>query len=193
MSPNELDIKYALKEVIRVDVELSNGDIIPLDANGYFTLEGDLPIVADVLLFNTEGEAEGAPELTLYRLNESTNVYKEYMLVNGVFEQIGDTAVSLDGYATEDYVDNSIAPLVAQLQGINNSTVIDVINQKITEKLTIANDTTPGVVLSAKDVDSEPVANSVYVGETGLMTVKKITTDILENGENELILFGGKA
>lgn len=37
------------------------------------------------------------------------NVYNEYMYINGEWELIGDTAVDLTGYATEEYVTNAIA------------------------------------------------------------------------------------
>lgn len=37
------------------------------------------------------------------------NVYNEYMYINGAWELIGDTAVDLTGYATEEYVTNAIA------------------------------------------------------------------------------------
>lgn len=36
------------------------------------------------------------------------NVYNEYMYINGAWELIGDTAVDLTGYATEEYVTNAI-------------------------------------------------------------------------------------
>lgn len=36
------------------------------------------------------------------------DVRDEYMVVNGAWEKIGDTAVNLDGYATEDYVTEAI-------------------------------------------------------------------------------------
>lgn len=36
------------------------------------------------------------------------DVRNEFIVVNGKWEKIGDTAVKLDGYATEDYVDNAI-------------------------------------------------------------------------------------
>lgn len=36
------------------------------------------------------------------------DVRNEYMVVNGAWEKIGDTAVNLDGYATEDYVTGAI-------------------------------------------------------------------------------------
>lgn len=38
--------------------------------------------------------------------NESGNVYNEYMLINGKFEQIGDSKVDLTDYATKAYADD---------------------------------------------------------------------------------------
>lgn len=65
-------------------------------------------------------------------------------------------------------------------------------------ELPVATDTILGGVISAKDVEveggtTETAKNAVYVSNTGAMTVKKITTDILTNGDEELILFGGNA
>lgn len=37
------------------------------------------------------------------------NVYNEYMYINSQWELIGDTAVDLTGYATEEYVTSAIA------------------------------------------------------------------------------------
>lgn len=37
--------------------------------------------------------------------NESGNIYNEYMLINGKFEQIGDSKVDLTDYATKAYAD----------------------------------------------------------------------------------------
>ena len=65
-------------------------------------------------------------------------------------------------------------------------------------ELPVATATTLGGVLSAKDVEieggtTEAAKNAVYVSSAGAMTVKKITTDILVNGDEELVLFGGNA
>jgi len=47
-----------------------------------------------------------ANELTIYLIlkeeAEEQNIYDEYMLINGAFEKIGDTALSLEGYLHED-------------------------------------------------------------------------------------------
>lgn len=40
------------------------------------------------------------------------NVYDEYVYINGQIEKVGNTSVSLEGYATEDWVNNAIKDLV---------------------------------------------------------------------------------
>lgn len=42
------------------------------------------------------------------------NIYDEYVYINGQIEKVGDTSVSLEGYATEDWVNNAIKNLVSQ-------------------------------------------------------------------------------
>lgn len=42
------------------------------------------------------------------------NIYDEYVYINGQIEKVGDTSVSLEGYATEDWVNNAIKDLVSQ-------------------------------------------------------------------------------
>ena len=69
---------------------------------------------------------------------------------------------------------------------------------KLDFKMPLATGSILGGVLSAQDieVDGKKVAapNQIYVApETGKMSVKKITTDILQNGEEELILNAGTA
>lgn len=120
---------------------------------------------------------------------------------NKTIEQISDLVKYVDENAGD------IAALVAQanastaaLAGIGGdhepATVLEAIAEAA-YKLPVATTTALGGVISAQDVQSgdtvTAAANSVYVDTTGLMTVKKVTTDILENGENELVLFGGKA
>lgn len=46
---------------------------------------------------------------------EEGNVHNEYLWVNGKFELIGDTAVSLAGYATESFVNTAISNKVTEL------------------------------------------------------------------------------
>ena len=46
---------------------------------------------------------------------EEGNVHNEYIYTNGKFELIGDTAVSLAGYATEEFVSTAISNKVTEL------------------------------------------------------------------------------
>ena len=67
--------------------------------------------------------------------------YDEYMLINGTFEKIGDSAVSLVGYATESYVDtaesdaiatagtNADSKIAAKVGNIGSSTVKQYVDQ----------------------------------------------------------------
>lgn len=54
---------------------------------------------------------ENISEAKIYMIlkDPGQNVYNEYMYINGAWELIGDTAVDLTGYATEEYVTNAIA------------------------------------------------------------------------------------
>lgn len=57
--------------------------------------------------------AENISEAKIYMIlkdpaGSDQNVYNEYMYINGAWELIGDTAVDLTGYATEEYVTNAI-------------------------------------------------------------------------------------
>ena len=95
------------------------------------------------------------------------NIYDEYMYINGKWEKIGTTETDLTQYATKEYVDNAIAdiPLATLTRG--------------------ENDTISIVAGLIKPVDKK------FEVENG--EVKKISTDLLVNGETELILYGGNA
>ena len=95
------------------------------------------------------------------------NIYDEYMYINGKWEKIGTTETDLTQYATKDYVDNAIAdiPLATLTRGENDAVSI-----------------VAGLI---KPVDKK------FEIENG--EVKKISTDLLVNGETELILYGGNA
>ena len=95
------------------------------------------------------------------------NIYDEYMYINGKWEKIGTTETDLTQYATKEYVDNAIAdiPLATLTRGENDAVSI-----------------VAGLI---KPVDKK------FEVENG--EVKKISTDLLVNGEIELILYGGNA
>ena len=56
-------------------------------------------------------DASNADAHTIYMVSKTdgsgNQKYDEYMLVNGAFEKIGDSAVDLTNYATKDYADNA--------------------------------------------------------------------------------------
>lgn len=106
--------------------------------------------------------------------------------------------------ATVDGINDRLDGHDTLLAGIGGTdqpaTVIAAIQDAVDnlEPLAVATATKLGGVISAQDsvVEGATVtaANAVYVAaDTGAMSVKKVTTDILVNGANELILFGGNA
>lgn len=50
---------------------------------------------------------------------------------------------------------------------------------------------TDEIITTESGIITRSKANAVYVDDEGEMSIKKITTDILANGENELIIKGG--
>jgi hypothetical protein len=64
--------------------------------------------------------ASAADANTIYMVKDTSvtsgDAYKEYMLINGTMTQIGDTSVSLNGYATESYADNAAGEAAAGVQ-----------------------------------------------------------------------------
>lgn len=64
-------------------------------------------------------EASSADDHTIYMVStgaESGNQkYEEFMFINGAFEKIGDSAVDLTGYATEDFTNKAVANAINAL------------------------------------------------------------------------------
>lgn len=58
-------------------------------------------------------ELEDANKYLYVVPNNTTGFYDEYVIIDGKVEQVGDTSISLEGYATEDYVDEAIKNLVS--------------------------------------------------------------------------------
>lgn len=97
--------EYASKEYVSEQVRdyVSKSELASqMSAAGYTkrAIVTTLPAVSD------------ADANTIYMIKDASitsgDSYKEYMLVNGAFEQIGDTSPSFDGLATTEYVDSSI-------------------------------------------------------------------------------------
>lgn len=77
-------------------------------------------------------DAGSADENTIYMVGDGTGEeenqkYEEFMLINGVFEKIGDSAVDLTGYATETFVTNAINALDVADAAVANQYVSQVV------------------------------------------------------------------
>lgn len=118
--------------------------------------------------------------------------------VKELIKYVNDHGATVDGI--NDRLDGHDT-LLAGIGGTDQpATVIAAIQDAVDnlEPLAVATATKLGGVISAQDsvVEGATVtaANAVYVAaDTGAMSVKKVTTDILVNGANELIIFGGNA
>ena len=77
-------------------------------------------------IVTTLPEASAADADTIYMVKDASvasgDAYKEYMLIGGQMVQIGDTTVSLDGYATEKYVDDAVTDAESALVGADTDT-----------------------------------------------------------------------
>lgn len=102
------------------------------------------------------------------------NVYDEYMYLDGKWEKIGDTRVSLAGYATEEFVGTSI---VDALKPVTDDIAA--------HKSVVASVSALGHVKSVADT----VENGVQVAEDGTMSVAKVNVNTLVQTEGEEIIF----
>lgn len=76
-------------------------------------------------------EVGSADEHTIYMVGDGTGEgnqkYEEFMLINGAFEKIGDSAVDLTGYATETFVTDKIGELDVSDAAVANQYVTQVV------------------------------------------------------------------
>ena len=76
-------------------------------------------------------EVGTADENTIYMVGdgvgEGNQKYEEFMLINGAFEKIGDSAVDLTGYATETYVDQAETDAVNTAKGYTDTEVAEAV------------------------------------------------------------------
>lgn len=76
-------------------------------------------------------EVAEADENTIYMVGDGTGEgeqkYEEFMLINGAFEKIGDSAVDLTGYATEAYVDQAETDAVNTAKSYTDTEVSEAI------------------------------------------------------------------
>lgn len=71
-----------------------------------FKLSAEYNAYDNIYVYYPATTYPGPENYTIYKDTPpaaTEDTYKEYMLINGAFEQIGDTSVNLDGYATEEW------------------------------------------------------------------------------------------
>lgn len=128
---------------------------------------------------------------TIYMVKDNSvqgsDKYREYILIDGVLTQIGDTSVDLSGYIQK--VSNPTTGNLVTLAQDGSLVDSGISSAVLTQNsLSIATTTVLGGVLSSD------LTNSVRVNSSsGIMEVNQITTDKLINGQNEFVLNGGHA
>ena len=91
----------------------------------------------------------------------NNGTYDEYVVINGIKEKIGNTEISLDGYATEAYVNNAIKDLatIASVTALSGTVEILTGNyETLIESLDDLNDEI--ISLKSKDTEIENKLNS---------------------------------
>ena len=118
----------------------------------------------------------------------SGDKYKEYMLINGVMTQIGDTSTDLSNYIQK--VSNPTAGNLVQVAADGSLVDSGIPISSINASIGIATTTTPGLILAA---DSS-VNNSFTVNAYGHTTITTVSTSKLyvPTGDT-LVLDGGRA
>lgn len=125
---------------------------------------------------------------TIYMIKDNSatgaDKYKEYLVINDEFVQVGDTSVDLTNYVEKpaSYVEGNIVTFGNNGALIDSNVSINSINT-----LNVANSFRLGGVLSSNE------NNKISVDNYGYMEVNSVTTDKIINGIDEFILNGGGA
>lgn len=141
-----------------------------------------------------DGEVIAIDPNTIYMVHVDTatgDQYKEYMLVGERLVLIGDTSIDLADYITSGELTGELAKYVASENlssvAVTSITLGEVINKQVGDvTIPYADVRIPGLA----------AADGVTLGangKTGVLEVKAVSTDLLTQGENELILIGGSA
>jgi len=125
---------------------------------------------------------------TIYMIKDNNatgaDKYKEYLVINDEFVQVGDTSVDLTNYVEKpaSYVEGNIVTFGNNGALIDSNVSINNINT-----LNVATNFRLGGVLSSSE------NNKISVDNYGYMEVNSVTTDKIINGIDEFILNGGGA
>lgn len=113
--------------------------------------------------------------------SKDSNVKDEYIYVNGAFEKIGSTAVSLAGYATEDFV-TGITDTKADKSTTYTKTEVDTALGGKADKSTTYTKTEVDTALGGKantaDVYTKTVADSTFAKATDTYTKTEVNTEL---------------
>ena len=128
-------------------------------------------------------EASSADDHTIYMVStgaESGNQkYEEFMFINGAFEKIGDSAVDLTGYATEDFANKAAANAVNALD-VADAAVANKYVSQVTEtngKITVTRAALPVVSVTSGATNGTVAVNGTDVKVHGLGSAAYTNTD----------------
>ena len=128
-------------------------------------------------------EASSADDHTIYMVStgaESGNQkYEEFMFINGAFEKIGDSAVDLTGYATEDFANKAVANAVNALD-VTDAAVANKYVSQVTEtngKITVTRAALPVVSVTSGATNGTVAVNGTDVKVHGLGSAAYTNTD----------------
>ena len=127
-------------------------------------------------------EVGAADENTIYMVGdgagEGEQKYEEFMLINGAFEKIGDSAVDLTGYATETYVDGKIAELDVTDTAVEGNYVTSV--SQTDGKITVARQQLPVRSVTESQTNGNISVNGTNVPVHGLGSAAYTDADAYE-------------
>lgn len=152
-------------------------------------------------------DPSGADANTIYMVGtgegSETSSYKEYMLINGKFELIGDSKVDLTDYATKSYVDSAKSEAIstagsnadskiAAKVGAIDGTVKDYVDTAKSDA--IGQITTQINLLDSPDAAVEGQYVSSVVQNDGIITVQRVelpVKSVTEGSKNGTIAVNG--
>ena len=128
-------------------------------------------------------ETDSADDHTIYMVStgaESGNQkYEEFMFINGAFEKIGDSAVDLTGYATEDFANKAVANAVNALD-VTDAAVANKYVSQVTEtdgKIAVTRAALPVVSVTSGATNGTVAVNGTDVKVHGLGSAAYTNTD----------------
>lgn len=116
-------------------------------------------------------DVSAADEHTIYMIKDSSltsgDVYKEYMLINGAFEQIGDSTVDLTGYYTKEETNAEIKKVDDKFAGYNTKEEVAAAIKVETDRAVAAEGELAGRLDTAEDA-IEQLQTDLDLAEEGL-------------------------